>query len=82
MDFIGAHKFDLLQRDKDFIQVRNCSGAPESYEIIASFPFSSLARKQSILVQHRESQKMIYYCKGAELVMESRILESQKEKVL
>ena len=49
---------------------------------MADFPFESTNRKQSILVQSRESGKFIYYAKGAEIVMESLIQESQRPLLL
>lgn len=45
---------------------------------MADFPFESNNRKQSILVQNRETSKFIYYAKGAEIVLEPLIQDSQK----
>jgi phospholipid-translocating ATPase len=45
----------------------------ENYDILANFPFSSESKKMSLLLRNRESGKIIYYAKGAEIVMESII---------
>jgi len=53
------------------VQLRNASGIYENYDILANFPFSSQTKKMSVLVKQRETGKVIYYVKGAEVVMES-----------
>lgn len=71
-----AAKYDLVQRDNEFVQIKNTLGFQENYDILADFPFKSNQRKQSILLKNRETGKVVYYAKGAEMVMESRVLES------
>ena len=34
-------QMELVERDRTFVQLRNCTGLYENYEIIANFPFSS-----------------------------------------
>ena len=46
------------------------------------FPFSSQSKKMSVLVKHQETGKIIYFCKGAEVVMEGMIKKNQRLKVL
>lgn len=62
---------ELIERDRTTIQIKNAKGIYENYEILANFPFSSQQKKMSILVRQRETNKIIYYVKGAEVVMES-----------
>lgn len=61
---------ELTERDRTSVQIRNPKGIYENYEIIANFPFSSESKKMSVLVRHKETGKVIYYVKGAEVVME------------
>jgi magnesium-transporting ATPase (P-type) len=74
-----AAKYDLVQRDKEFVQIKNTLGFVENYDILADFPFKSNQRKQSILLKNRETGTVVYFAKGAEMVMETRVLASQKE---
>lgn len=60
----------LIERDRTFVQLKNPLGVIENFDIIANFPFSSQSKKMSVLVRHRETGKIIYYVKGAEVVME------------
>ena len=50
VEYAEKQGFKLEQRDKDFIQISNCLGFNENYDILADFPFESNNRKQSILV--------------------------------
>jgi phospholipid-translocating ATPase len=54
----------------------------ESYEVLAEFPFSPITRKQGILVRHRKTDKIIYFVKGAEVVLEKAIHKSQRPLLL
>ena len=54
----------------------------ENYEILANFPFSSQSKKMSVLVKQRETGKIIYYVKGAEIVMEGMIKAAQRSLLL
>lgn len=62
--------------------MKNCQGIYENYEILANFPFSSQSKKMSILVKQKETGKIIYYVKGAEIVMESMISPNQRSTLL
>jgi magnesium-transporting ATPase (P-type) len=42
---------ELVERDRTYVQLRNCKGIYENYEIIANFPFSSQSKKMSVLVR-------------------------------
>jgi hypothetical protein len=41
----SAAKFELVQRDQEFIQIKNSLGFCENYDILADFPFKSNQRK-------------------------------------
>lgn len=53
----------ILNANKDF----------EDYDILANFPFSSETKRMGIIVRHRKSNKIVFYLKGAENVMEKKV---------
>lgn len=73
---------ELIERDRTFVQLRNSKGIYENYDIIANFPFSSQSKKMSVLVKQRETGKIIYYVKGAEVVMEGLMKSTQRALLL
>lgn len=73
---------ELVERDRTSVQIKNTKGIYENYEIIANFPFSSQTKKMSVLVKQRETGKIIYYAKGAEIVMQIMIRSSQHAAAL
>lgn len=73
---------ELIERDRTFVQLKNTKGVFENYDIIANFPFSSQSKKMSVLVKQRETGKIIYYVKGAEVVMEGLMKSTQRALLL
>lgn len=71
-----------MERDKKFVKIKNPAGRVENYDIIAEFPFSSQNKKMSVLVRQKETGKIIYFVKGAEVVLEPIIKSSQKAVLL
>ena len=61
---------ELVERERTYVSLKNPKGISENYDILANFPFSSQTKKMSVLVKQRETGKIIYYVKGAEIVME------------
>ena len=49
--------------------IENSKGDVETYDIINIFPFSSDTKRMGIIVYHRESDKHIFYLKGADIIM-------------
>ena len=72
----------LVERDRTYVQLKNASGKEENYDILADFPFSSATKKMSVLVRQRETGAIIYYVKGAEVVMERMIQKAQRMLLL
>jgi phospholipid-translocating ATPase len=68
----------LNERSQTKIQLMNAAGEIEDYEILANFPFSSETKRMGILVRHSESQRLIFYLKGAEVVMEAKVNETSR----
>lgn len=80
--YSNALKMELIERDRTYVQIQNCQGTFENYDIIANFPFSSQSKKMSVLLQQKETGKIIYYVKGAEVVMEGLMKPSQRPLLL
>lgn len=53
--------------------MRNAAGINENYKVLAMFPFTSESKKMSVLVRSEETGRILYYVKGAEVVMENKI---------
>jgi phospholipid-translocating ATPase len=53
--------------------LRNAAGINENYKVLAMFPFTSESKKMSVLVRSEETGRILYYVKGAEVVMENKI---------
>jgi len=71
----------LVERDRTQIQIRNAIGNIENYEVLANFPFSSETKKMSLLVKQKETGRYLYYIKGAEVVMETKVKPNQRVPV-
>lgn len=70
--------FKLLERNSNGMKIQTPSGSVETYEIIACFPFSSDTKRMGILVKYVEGNRIIFYLKGAEVVMETKVSETSK----
>ena len=68
-------KIKLNERSQKRMQIINASNTPEDYEKFANFPFSSETKRMGILVKHLETNRLIFYLKGAEVVMEEKVME-------
>lgn len=80
--YSNSVQMELVERDRTFVQLRNCKGIYENYEIIANFPFSSQSKKMSVLLRQRETGRILYYVKGAEVVMEGLMKSTQRALLL
>lgn len=68
----------LNERSQMRMQIMNAENVAEDYEILANFPFSSETKRMGILVKHLETNRLIFYLKGAEVVMEAKVMESSR----
>ena len=73
MRFADSLGMKLVDRDQNLIQISNTTGAIENYEVLANFPFSSETKRMGIVLKNRETQKIIFYLKGAETVMKATV---------
>jgi phospholipid-translocating ATPase len=76
--FAESLKLSLNERSQMRMQILNAIDQPEDYEILANFPFSSETKRMGILVKHLESNRLVFYLKGAEVVMEKKVQESSR----
>lgn len=63
----------LVNRQEDFIEISNCTKTTEIFEILQNFPFSSESKRMGIIVRHKESDRIIFYVKGADVVMINKV---------
>lgn len=62
----------LKERGKNDFTIGLPTEEDEKYEILANFPFSSQTKRMGIIVRHVETQRLILYLKGADMVMVER----------
>lgn len=48
------------------------------YEILENFPFSSETKRMGIIVKNQNDGKIMFYLKGAEVVMERKVRPDQR----
>lgn len=53
--------------------INNAVDVNEEYNILANFPFSSESKRMGIILRHRETNKIVFYLKGADNVMEMKV---------
>jgi phospholipid-translocating ATPase len=45
----------------------------EEYQVLANFPFTSESKRMGIVLKHLQSERIIFYLKGAETVMKLKV---------
>jgi len=65
-----------MERDQNLIVLQNPNGQREHYEVLANFPFSSETKRMGIIVKNKETNKIIFFLKGAEVVMKNFVRPS------
>ena len=79
--FADSMGMKLTERDQNLIQIVNTAGAEENYEVLANFPFSSETKRMGIVLKNRETNKIIFYLKGAETVMKATVRPGQRATI-
>ena len=62
----------LLERNQEYMKIENAVGLIEEYNILAAFPFSSDSKRMGILIQQISTNRIIFFLKGADMVMIDR----------
>jgi len=75
-------KMKLLERNNDYMVVENPNGQNETFEILANFPFSSESKRMGILVRHKETGRLIFFLKGADVAICPRVKEVHRSLLL
>ena len=75
-------KMRLTERDRQTCSMQNICGDVETFDILASFPFTSESKKMGCLLKSRDTGRNIYFLKGAEMVMEHKIKVGAKASLL
>lgn len=68
----------LENRSDDHIQIKEPTGKILNYEILNNFPFSSETKRMGIIVKNQTENKIMFYLKGAEVVMETKVKPDQR----
>lgn len=68
----------LLERDDAFIRIQDANGHEQQFEILENFPFSSETKRMGIIVRSPETGTIMFYLKGAEVVMEKKVRPEQR----
>jgi phospholipid-translocating ATPase len=69
----------LVYRDEQYIKLKNPSGEIEEYDILQNFPFKSETKRMGIVMRHRQSQKLMFYVKGADVAMIPKVKPGQRD---
>ena len=80
--FGDSLQMQLVQRDDKVTVIENPTKQREEFEILANFPFSSETKRMGIIVRHVSSGRIIFYMKGAEVVMEKKVKPSQRTALM
>lgn len=64
----------LLKRDQTSLVIKNAFDVEEHYQILANFPFSSETKRMGIIVKNLETNRYIFYLKGADTIMKDKVL--------
>ncbi|KRX07251.1 P-type ATPase, cytoplasmic domain N [Pseudocohnilembus persalinus] len=81
VSFVESLNYQLYQRDDHKIILKNPSQGLENYQILNCFPFSSETKRMGILVRHLESNRLIFYLKGADSIMVNKVKNVYKSTI-
>jgi phospholipid-translocating ATPase len=80
--FVESLGYFLVKRDQRLITIKNKIDEIEEYEILECFPFSSDSKRMGIIVRFRKNGMILFYCKGAEVVMKDLVKPQQRSYLL
>eukprot|EP00352_Strombidinopsis_acuminata_P000074 CAMPEP_0176339364 /NCGR_PEP_ID=MMETSP0126-20121128/705_1 /TAXON_ID=141414 ORGANISM="Strombidinopsis acuminatum, Strain SPMC142" /NCGR_SAMPLE_ID=MMETSP0126 /ASSEMBLY_ACC=CAM_ASM_000229 /LENGTH=92 /DNA_ID=CAMNT_0017682909 /DNA_START=1836 /DNA_END=2114 /DNA_ORIENTATION=+ len=63
------------------IEIINAAGVSEKYDVLANFPFSSDTKRMGIVLRHQATDRIIFYLKGADVIMKHKVAPSQRATV-
>jgi len=72
----------LIERQRNTCTLVNIAGKSETFDILASFPFTSESKKMGALLKSRQTGRNVYFLKGAEIAMEHKIKVGARPSLL
>ena len=75
-------RMKLLERTRDRCTMQDVTGKNEEFEILASFPFTSESKKMGCLIKSKATGRILYYLKGAEVVIVPKIKAGARASLL
>lgn len=76
--FAESLNMTLKERNQEEITIETPSGNLEKYKILALFPFSSDTKRMGILVRYLGTNKIIFYLKGADSIIQTKVKKVYK----
>ncbi|CAG0893255.1 unnamed protein product [Darwinula stevensoni] len=67
----------LIQRDLNRMTLRAPDGSFMHYSILQLFPFTSESKRMGIILKEEETSEIVFYLKGADMVMSSKVQYSE-----
>ena len=64
----------LEKREENNVSITDSNGYGHEFEILNNFPFSSETKRMGIIVKNKETNQIMFYLKGAEVVMEKKVI--------
>jgi len=58
------------------------SGARESYDILANFPFSSTRKRMGIVLRSQQTGQISFHLKGADVIMKTKVNILQSDFIM
>jgi len=71
--FVDGLGHKLTHWDESKIVLSTINNTEEEYQVLANFPFSSDTKRMGIIVRHLASGLLVFYLKGAEVVVEDKV---------
>lgn len=70
--------YSLLERTRDGVTV-DILGKPVTFEVLCTLEFNSSRKRMSVIVRMPESGKIMLFCKGADSVIYSRLVDDDDD---
>jgi phospholipid-translocating ATPase len=78
VQFAESLGMTLEEREDNYVRIKDANGQEQEYEILENFPFSSESKRMGIIVRNKEAQTIMFYLKGAEVVLEKKVRPEQR----
>jgi phospholipid-translocating ATPase len=79
--FADSLDMKLIHRNDKHITIKYPNNIEEDFEILAAFPFSSDTKRMGIILKSKTNDKITFYLKGAENVIEKFVRDEYKSYV-